>query len=163
MTIKEIMQIDATRSGKASGCVVNLLGIYHDVKKETIPEKFKAQVGGSTSINVYYIILKFSVKSADSGKEHIVYVRLCPDFNLSRIDQSEVEVYCDCQDFMYRSAYELNKAGSAFVTPKIQVRLGQSLSDAPKAEYKTSKLCKHSYAALQWLLSNYSSVMVRLI
>lgn len=163
MTIKDIMQIDPTRTGRAAGCSVNLLEIYHDIEKVPVPEKYRSMVGGEKMINTYYITLKFSVKSVESGKEHIVFIKLPPDFDMSRGNNSKVEVYCDCSDFMYRSAYGLGKNNALFLTPRIKVSLGQSMTDAPKAGFKTSNLCKHSYAALQWLMNNYSTVMGKLI
>ena len=65
---------------------------------------------------------------------------------------------CDCKDFMYRSAYELNRRHSLFLNDKTTASLGSALTIAPKRQ-SGSLLCKHAYAALQWLINNYSIVL----
>ena len=67
-------------------------------------------------------------------------------------------IYCSCADFKYRSAYTLDSRGSLFKTTKISAALGSAVNEAPK-KLGTTLLCKHSYAALVWLMNNYRSVM----
>jgi len=42
ITIGELMTIDSGRIEKASGCVVSLERTYHELKKATILDRFKA-------------------------------------------------------------------------------------------------------------------------
>ena len=41
----------------------------------------------------------------------------------------------------------------------IKLTLGQALTDKPDGKRGTTLLCKHVYAALQWLMTNYDNVM----
>ena len=82
-----------------------------------------------------------------------------PDFDLNKWEFNQVQIYCDCPDFKYRSAYLLNQRGSLFLTDRIKINLGASLTDTPKKGSKTSLLCKHAFASLQWLVMNYSNLM----
>ena len=62
-----------------------------------------------------------------------------------------------CFDFKFRSAYWLYQKGALFVNNRIRIELGQAITDKPKRE--PSLLCKHSYAALLWLVKNYANLM----
>ena len=83
------------------------------------------------------------------------YIELITEFSPYNL----VEIYCDCADFKYRSAYILNQRGSLFLTDRIRNNLGAALTETPKKGAKTSFLCKHSYAVLTWLISNYTGIM----
>ena len=157
-TIGDVMNIDSGRQERAGNCKVSLVGTFHELKDETVLEKFKALVLGRGSVKKYYLIFKFEVIS-DKGNKHYVYIRVAPDFDLTKWKQNNVKIYCDCQDFKYRSAYLLGQHGSLFLNSKISSALGPAASDAPRGKSPTSLLCKHSYAALNYLVSNYSSLM----
>lgn len=158
-TIGELMKIDAVRQLKAATCSVSLIQVYHEIKKESILDKFKKFFKRSSSLfNLYYIILKLQVIS-DTGGTHIVYIRTTPDFNLSNFDNNKVQIYCSCKDFMYRSAYLLERRGSLFRSKSTDMALGTAITESPKAKSGTTLLCKHSYAALVWLMSNYTGIM----
>ena len=81
-----------------------------------------------------------------------------PDFN-NNWSENEVEVYCDCADFKFRSAYILNQNNSLFATNRTKISLGSAITERPKTKTATSLLCKHAYAVIKWLLINYKNVM----
>jgi len=155
-TIRELMQIDVGRQGRATNCIVKLDKVYHELKRETIADKVRSFFTGKPIITMYYLIFKFTVLSG-TGHTYTVYIRTNPDFSLKNWADSTVKIYCDCPDFKYRSAYQLNKRNSLFKTPKIVTELGPALTDAPKRG--TTLLCKHSFAALSWLMNNWTNVM----
>jgi hypothetical protein len=155
MTIGELMSIDPGRIGKALACDVQLVKTFHELKKESLIEKLRSLFSGGV-INNYYVIFKLSVTST-SGKPYTVLIRTYPDFDLQNWESNKCWIYCECPDFKYRSAYVLNQRKALFLNDRIRLELGQALTDKPKRE--PSLLCKHSYAALLWLVKNYSSVM----
>ena len=157
-TIGDVMNIDSGRQARAGGCKVSLLNTFHELKDETVLEKFKALVLGRGTVKKYYLIFKFEVVS-DKGNKHYVYIRTAPDFDLTQWKNNKVQIYCDCADFKYRSAYVLNQHSALFLNSKIQSALGPAATDAPREKSPTSLLCKHAFAALQYLVSNYSSIM----
>lgn len=157
-TMGELMNIDSGRQERAGMCSVTLERTYHEIKKETVLDKFRSALLGKTLVNTYYVIFKFKVTSG-SGKSYTVIIKTSPDFDLQNWTDNKVQIYCNCPDFKYRSAYTLGRRNSLFLSDKIKTSLGEALSEAPKSKTKTSLLCKHSFAALQWLVSNYSSVM----
>lgn len=153
------MKIDAIRQLKAASSSVSLVKVYHEIKKESVLDKFKKFFKrGSSLVNSYYIILKLQVVS-DTGGVHTVFIRTNPNFNLTDFDKNKVQIYCSCKDFMYRSAYLLEKRGSLFRSKTTDLALGSAITEAPKAKSGTTLLCKHSYAALVWLMSNYVGIM----
>lgn len=156
-TIGELMNVDKTRQQKAGNCKVDLVKVYHELQNESLLDRLKSSFLGKNTINSYYLILKFKVTS-DTGSEHKVYVRLSPDFNLNAYLRNKVKIYCDCEDFKYRSAYTLGKRDSVFLSNIVKTKLGPSLTEPPRKQY-TTLLCKHSYAVLDWLINNYASVM----
>ena len=158
ITIGELMNIDPGRQFRAQMCSVSLQKVYHEVRNETLLEKIKAFFLGKSSIKAYYIIMKLSVLS-DSGSNHTVLIRISPDFKTSRLMSNNVQIYCNCSDFKYRSAYILNNKKGLFLNDRIKINLGSALTDKPKTKTQTTYLCKHAYAALQWLVSNYSSLI----
>lgn len=157
-TIGDLMNIDSGRQSRASGCVVKLEKIYHEVKEESILDRFKARFFGRSVAKRYYVILKFSVTS-EKGSVHSVFIRISPDFNLTNWKTNKVRIYCDCADFKYRSAFLLGQHDSLFLTDKIRMTLGPAVENKPKEKTATSLLCKHAYAALNYLVLNYSSIM----
>ena len=157
-TIGELMNIDKARQGRASNCTPILVKIFHTLKQEGVLDKFKSFVTGKTTIKTYYITFKFEVKS-DTGNMHYVYIQIDPDFSLKNWSGNRVKIYCDCADFKYRSAYILDKRSSLFVTSKIKMALGSAMTEVPTGKKGTTLLCKHSFAALTWLMNNYSNIM----
>lgn len=158
MKLGELMSVDAGRQYKAQYCSVQLLKIYHEIKNESIPEKIKSFFLGRTHIHTYYLIFKLQVVS-DTGKKHIVFIRTDPEYNPAEVLNNKIQIYCDCSDFKFRSAYILNQKKALFLNDRIKIELGASLTDKPKAKTTTTTLCKHSYAAVQWLISNYSNLI----
>jgi len=158
ITIGELMNVDPGRQFRAQMCSVTLQKVYHELRKETLLEKIKSFFLGNSNIKAYYIIIKVSVLS-DSGSKHTVLLRISPDFNLTRLMKNTIQIYCDCSDFKYRSAYILNVRKGLFLNDRIKINLGAALTDKPKTKTQTTYLCKHSYAALQWLVSNYSNII----
>ena len=156
LTIGELMTIDAERIEKASGCVVSLERTYHELKKASLLDKFKALFKSTGLVNAYFVIFKLSVVSG-SGNKYTVIIRVNPDFDLNRWESNPCKIYCNCPDFKFRCAYTLAQRGGLFVNEKIRIELGQAMTDKPKR--KPSYLCKHSYAALNWLIENYSNIM----
>ena len=157
-TIGDVMNIDSGRQERASGCTVNLIKTFHELKEESVLEKFKALVLGRGTVKKYYVTFKFEVTS-DKGHKHFVFIRTAPDFDLTKWKSNKVKIYCDCADFKFRSAYLLNQHDALFLTSKIQGALGPAVSDAPRGKAPTSLLCKHGYAALNYLVNNYSNIM----
>lgn len=157
-TIGELMNIDSGRIGRAGSCAASLQKVYHLVKPEGVLAKFKSFFSNSPSIKVYHIVLKFKVNS-EKGHDHVVFIELYPDFSLSNWQNNRVKIYCDCSDFKYRSAYILSHRNSLFLTQRSSIELGPAVNNAPKKGAKTTTLCKHSYAALTWLMNNYSTLM----
>lgn len=156
-TVGELMNIDQGRQGRAGNCSVSLVNTYFSLKEEGIAAKF-AQLFGGNTLKVCYITLKLKVKS-DTGNSHFVFIQLEPDFSLNDWSNNQVRVYCDCADFKYRSAYLLDKRDSLFANDWIKLTLGQALTDKPDGKKGTTLLCKHVYAVLQWLMTNYDNVM----
>ena len=156
-TIGDLMNIDAGRQERAGSCQVKLLKTYHELKKESVLDKFRSFFGQPV-LKMYYIIFKFEVVS-NTGNSHNVIIKVNPDFNLNDWENNKVKVYCSCPDFKYRSAYLLEKHDSLFSNDKIKIALSESMLNAPKSKTKTTLLCKHSFAALNWLIHNYSNIM----
>lgn len=157
-TIGDLLLVDSNRSEKANYSTVQLVKIYHELKQEDLLSKIQNFFGGKSSVMAYYVIFKLNVVS-DTGHSHTVFIKTNPDFNLEDWSSNKVQVYCDCADFKYRSAYKLNQHDSLFLTDGIKVSLGAALTDTPKAKTVTTPLCKHAVAALNWVVSNYSSLM----
>ena len=158
-SIGDLMNIDEGRQAKALQCVVNHVDTYHEIEKETILSKFRKYFSKDrTLINIYYVVFKFSVVS-DSGSPHYVYIRTQPDIKGTEFTKNKVQIYCDCKDFMYRSAWSLNQHESLYKTQDIERALGPAITNAPKDTTKKTLLCKHSFAALRFLQMNYSTLM----
>ena len=136
ITIGELMNIDPGRQFRAQMCSVSLQKVYHEVRNETLLEKIKAFFLGKSSIKAYYIIIKLSVLS-DSGSNHTVHIRISPDFKTSRLMSNNVQIYCNCSDFKYRSAYILNNKKGLFLNDRIKINLGSALTDKPKTKTKS--------------------------
>lgn len=137
-TIGQLMNIDSARQNRASTCNVKLVDTYHELKQETLLDKFKSLFTKSI-VPIYYVTFKLQVTS-ESKHSYYVFIKTSPDFSLTGWSDNKVKIYCECADFKYRSAYTLEQHGSLFKTSKIQSSLGQATSDAPKKEKYNSSL-----------------------
>lgn len=158
LTIQELMNIDQGRKDRASECTVKLVKVYHVLKDESILDKFRVVFLGKTVIKIYYLVFKFEVTSK-SGNTYEVIIQTSPDYDINNWKNSKCKVYCGCKDFKYRSAYLLDKNNTLFLSDKIKIRLGQAITEAPKSKTPTTLLCKHSMAALQYLVNNYQNII----
>jgi hypothetical protein len=161
-SIGDLMNIDKDRMQKSSEMTVNLTNVYHEIKKESIFEKFKKFFFRNKDVmNVYYVIFRFEV-SSPSGSVYTVLIRTYPDFDIKNYLDNTVEIFCSCSDFQFRCTYGLSKHKNLYRSTKTDQMLGQAITQAPKVGYKTSLCCKHVYAALSYLSSNYSNIMSNL-
>lgn len=156
-TIGELMKIDQGRQERSVNCSVSLVDTFVTIKEESLSQKFKS-LFSKNNIKVCYITLKLKVVS-NTGNTHYVFIQIEPDFSAKSWATNNVRIYCDCNDFKYRSAFVLNKRGSLFSNERIKIALGQAMSDAPTGKGGTTTLCKHAHAALSWLMNNYENVM----
>jgi hypothetical protein len=148
-SIQDLLVTESKRAQKAGACKVEFVGKQYELKPETVSDKLRSLLRRPL-VNTYYVVFKFKVTS-DTGHTHEVIIRTLPKSDTS----GPVQVWCDCKDFMYRSAYELQKHGALYRSVKTDTKLGEAINTAPTRQ-STSVLCKHSHAALQDLLSNFS-------
>lgn len=154
-SLNQLISIDQGRMERSYGMKVTLEATYHKVKRESIWDRIKNLFKrDKTSMNMLYTILKFQVEST-SGNKYPVIVEFQPNFDLSRIMNNRVKVYCGCADFKFKCCYLLNKRGNLFRSSKTDAILGQALSDAPDTrKTTTSNCCKHIFAVISWINSN---------
>ena len=158
-TIADLMSIDAGRQEKANNCSVSLENIYHEIERESILEKFKKLFfRDKTTMNIHYVIFKFKVKS-DTGNTHTILIRTHPDYAGTEGLNNRVQIFCTCRDFQFRSAWELNQRKSLFRSDDTDIKLGRAITEKPKSEARKSLLCKHAFAAINYLSNNYNYLM----
>jgi hypothetical protein len=156
-SIRDILNIDQNRINRSSELTVKLIAVYSRVQQETVWDNIKKFFNRNKStMNVYYKILKYKVKS-NSGSEYTVVIELQPSFDYNIFLTNPIKVYCNCYDFRYRSAYNLNKHNSLFLNNKVKTDLSKALLEPPR-KVTTSPCCKHVYACLQDLYNNYDNV-----
>lgn len=158
MTIGELMNVDEVRASKGYGCGVQLEKTFFEIKREGILDKFKSFFLGKPSLPICYVIFKFKVTS-ETGHTHTVIIRTDPDFDMRNMYTNRIQVYCDCPDFMYRSAWSLNRKKALFLNDRVRLELAEAISNAPKAKTRLSICCKHTFAAINWVINNYSYLM----
>ncbi len=159
LTLGDLMNVtDKNKILKASQCIVELENIYHDVEQIGLLERIKNFFLGKNIINIYHITFKFKVIS-DTKENHSVFIRIKSDYNLTNWTNNPAQVYCDCESFKYQSAYLLNQYNSLFLNDKTRIALGPAITQAPKNMARTSLLCKHSLAAVNYLVKNYANIM----
>lgn len=158
LSIQELMNIDQGRKDRASECIVKLTKVYHVLKEESVLDKFRSIFLGKTTLKIYYLVFKFEVTSK-TGNTYNVIIQTSPDYDIKSWKSSKCKIYCECKDFQFRSAYLLGKNNTLFLSDKIKIKLGSALTEAPKSKTLTTLLCKHSMAALQYLVNNYQNIM----
>ena len=157
-TLSDLMNIDVSRQQKSTGCSVNLSDTFVEVVTEGILDKFKRFFTRNKSImNVMYVIFKFNVIS-ETGHSYDILIRTQYDPEMNLYMKNPTQVYCGCADFKFKSAWELGQHSSLFRSDRTEAELGPAITNAPKKRYGIT-LCKHSYAAIMFLINNYSSLM----
>lgn len=156
LTLGDIMSVDEGRQQRAGMCSVNLLKTFHTLSDTPIADQFKPYFSGKNKLNTYFVTFKFEV-SSDTGNKHNVFIRLNPDFDLQYWEGNKVRIACDCNDFKFRCVYLLKDYDSLFTTDRLKIFYAQALSEAPKRN--SSVLCKHAFAAVNYLINNYQSIM----
>lgn len=159
-TLRELSNVDQGRQERSSYLDVSLEKVYHKVKRESIWDRIKSFFKrDKTSINMYYVILKFSVLS-NSGNKYNVLIEFQPNPDLNSLMDNKVRIYCNCPSFKFHSAYLLNKRDNLYRSSKTDVQLGQALTDAPDTRRThVSTICKHAYACIRWMNDNINYIM----
>ena len=155
-SLGELMNISKERQDKSANCSVNLVKTFHMIKPESLLDKFRSLFFNQPTLTMYYIIFKFRVTS-DTGHSYDVLVQTSPDYDITNWESNKVKIYCSCNDFKFRSAYNLYQRGNLFITDRIQTNLGPATTDKPKRDM--SPCCKHCFAVLKYLTENYSNLM----
>lgn len=163
LTLNDLVQIDAGRMDRAAYLIPTLDKVYHIVRKETIWDKVKKFFQrGNTSINMYYTVFAYNV-SSPSGGVYRVLIEIQPNFNRAAFFDNVARVYCNCADFKFRYAWELNKRKNLFRNSRISQELGIALQQEPTDKTKNSSggshMCKHVYAAVKHLADNYDQII----
>lgn len=148
---------DNVRASGASNCRVELVKTYHEIQTIPIPTRYKNQFAfRKTTMNISYISWLFKVTSG-TGSNHKVVIKMQYDPFGYLMSSGGAEVYCDCKDFMFRSAYFLNQRDSLFKNASSLSKLGIAIGQAPKN--LNPIICKHALAAIGYVMSNYSILM----
>ena len=155
-TLGELMNISKERQDKSANCMVKLVTTYHMLKSESLIDKFKSLFLNQPTLTMYYLIFRFQITS-DSGNKYDVIVQTSPDYDIVNWETNKVKIYCSCNDFKFRSAYNLYHRNNLFVNDRVHTYLGQAMTDKPKRG--TSPCCKHCFAVLKYLTENYSKLM----
>ena len=156
-TLSDLMNIDSSRQQKSSGCSTILQETYIEIKSESIIDKFKRFFTRNKSVmNVMFVIFKFNVTSETGHSYNVYRTQYDPWSNLFM--KNVAQVYCSCADFKFKSAWELNQHASLFRSDRIETELGLAITNSPKKKSSTT-LCKHSYAAVMYLINNYYTLM----
>lgn len=157
-TLQDIMNVDYTRQQKSSGCSVVLDETFVELKTESIIDKFKRFfIRNKSVMNVLFIIFKFTVIS-ETGHSYSVYIRTQYDPDARLYMQNSVQIYCGCADFKFKSAWVLGQHSALFRSDRTELELGPAITNSPKRKSSTT-LCKHSYATVNYFISNYRSLM----
>lgn len=157
-TLSDLMNVDVSRQQKSSGCSVYLQETFVEIVSENIIDKFKKFfIRNKSMMNVMYVVFKFSVIS-ETGHSYNVYIRTQYDPYSMLFMKNPAQVYCGCADFKFKSAWKLNQHSSLFRSDRTDLELGPAISNAPKKNYGVT-LCKHSYAAVMYLINNYTHLM----
>ena len=157
-TLSDLMNIDSSRQQKSTGCSVSVIDTYVEIVSESILDKFKKFFTRNKSLmNAMFVIFKFNVIS-ETGHSYEVFIRTQYDPYSNLFMKNVAQVYCGCPDFKFKSAWKLNQHASLFRSDRVDINLGPAITNAPKKQSSIT-LCKHSYAAIMYLINNYNSLM----
>lgn len=157
-SLSDIMNVDAGRQQRSGGCSVIPQETFVELETESIIDKFKRFfTRNKATMNVLYVIFKFQVVS-ETGNGHEVIIRTQYDPDTSLHTRNLVQIYCDCADFKFKSAWQLGQHSALFRSDRTELKLGPAITNSPKRK-STTTLCKHSYAAVMYLINNYGSLM----
>lgn len=147
LTVRELFNIDSGRIERSKSQNVKLVKTFHILKKESFVDKLLKLLGFKYSL-VYYKLFKFDVTS-DSGNTYTVFIRCSPGFDKNLLN-NKLQVFCSCSDFMYRSAWNLNRSDNLYKNKNIEKYLAEALKIRPTTvPGGTTPICKHVYAVLQ--------------
>lgn len=167
LTLNDLINIDPGRLDRSNYLLPQFDKVYHVVKKETLWERVRRFFlrKDNYTINMYYLVFAYNV-SSPNGAVHRVFIEIQPNSNRSSFFDNVAKVYCDCADFKYRFAWLLNKRGNLFKNKRIELELGIALQQEPTEKTKLrssgSHICKHCYAAVNHLASNYDQIVANI-
>lgn len=156
LTIGDLMNIDPGRIKRSEMLEkVKLVEVYNILREESILGKilrfFKLK-----TLPIFYKVVKYSVLS-NSGSTYIVFIKVSPGFDINRFYRNKVQVFCNCADFKYRSAYILNKHDNVYINQSTKDFLGIALTTAP-TKVGTTPICKHIYAVIEQFKLDYKKL-----
>lgn len=145
LRIKDLLDIDRGRVDRSQVLKVQLINIYNIVKEENWLGKILRFFKIKRPL-IFYKVFKYKVSSANGGT-YTVLIKVSPGFDKRKFYDNKVQVFCQCADFKYRVAYELNKHDNVYLNKATINELGIALTTKP-TRVQTSPLCKHLYAAI---------------
>lgn len=152
LRIKDLFNVDMGRIERSKNLKVRYVKTYQILKKNTLINKILKFLGLKYMLT-FYKVFKYIVQS-DSGSQYTVFIKCSPGFD-KKILNNKVQVYCNCADFMYRSAYILNRTDNLYRNKYIDKALGIALTTKPTTvPGGTTVVCKHVYAVLQDFKNN---------
>lgn len=155
LKIKDLLDIDKDRIKRSSGMIVKHIYTYNILQESTMLGRL-LNMFKSKPHKEFYKVFRYEVKST-SGNTYVVFIKVSPSFSSTKFMNNKIQVFCTCDDFKYRAAYNLNLYGNLFLIPATEKHLGDKpLKIAPK-EVSTTPICKHIYAVMNNFKSNIKS------
>jgi len=145
LTIADLLDIDKGRINRSKDLKVEYIKTENIIRKMSLLDKiFRIFKRGPKLI--YYKIVRYKVIS-NSGNSYTVLIKINPGFDIKQFLKNKVEVFCTCDDFKYRAAYELNKTDNLVKIKATLEHLGIAVTKAP-TRVATTPICKHIFAVL---------------
>lgn len=155
LKIKDLLDIDRDRVNRSQGMKVKLVWQYNLVQDVDWLGKL-LNIFRHKSYKEFYKVFKYEVKST-SGNTYTVFIKVSPSFSVNKFLNNKVQVFCTCDDFKYRAAYELNKHDNLFLIPATEEFLGYKALNIAPTKVSTTPICKHIYAVINDFKSNLKS------
>lgn len=157
--IEDIFNTTQERQFKSGGCSVSYEGVTRHLEKLPIIDRWKSLFfRNKSSMYTLWVTFSFKVTSNESGKVYPIKIRVQYDPYNELVYKGKIQIYCGCPDFKFGSAYELNQHDALYRSEETDLKLGPSITTSPKKR-RGGILCKHSYAAVNYLIENYKTLM----
>ena len=111
------------------------------------------------NVKVVFTLLKFNCynKITFNNEEVLIELPYYDKLDLSKLINSEIKIYCTCEDFRIRLLRVLNNNNNLVITDNVINEI-KSINDKVVINDKVGLLDKYSYSSLTYLVKNYNTI-----
>lgn len=158
LKLGDLLNIDKSRVLRSKDLKISSIKLYSTVDDPKSLIKRFLNLIFKNKFKILSRVIKYNITNTKNGRSHFVIIKVPMHIDNNVLSQ-DVKIYCDCEDFKYRSAWLLNKNDNLFLNKKYEKALGIAITTQPM-KLQPEIGCKHVYKAIEDIVDNYKKYLI---